>query len=325
MGESSPSFRIVSVSPQEHGLRLDRFLATALPELSRTRLQNLIESGHVTKEDVTYTTASQKVKESDVYQVHCPPLEEPIPLPQPIPLNIVYEDDDVIVIDKPAGLVVHPAPGNPDGTLVNALLAHCGASLSGISGIKRPGIVHRLDKGTSGLLIVAKHDQAHHFLSAQFEKRTLSRIYLAFVWGIPSPASGHLKGFIGRHPVNRQKMAVISRGGKEAHTFYETLEAYGKIGALVKCRLGTGRTHQIRVHLATLHHGVIGDPLYGRTPPHTPAELVSFLHEFFKDVDRQALHASFLTFQHPRLKKEMVFESPLPQDLVFLQEHLRKV
>lgn len=317
--------RTISVPLQGDGLRLDRFLVAALPELSRTRLQSLIESGHVGKEGVASLSPSQKVKEGETYWVNCPPLEDPLPQPQEIPLHVVYEDEDVIVIDKPAGMVVHPAPGHQEGTLVNALLAHCGPSLSGISGVKRPGIVHRLDKGTSGLLVVAKHDQAHHFLSAQFENRTLSRLYLAFVWGVPSPPTGHLTGFIGRHPVHRQKMAIRSHGGKEAHTFYEVLEAYGNVGSLVQCRLGTGRTHQIRVHLAALRHSVMGDSLYGRPPTNLPPALQDILRTAFSEGERQALHATKLTFHHPRLKKDLCFESPLPKNLLFLQKHLREI
>jgi 23S rRNA pseudouridine1911/1915/1917 synthase len=230
-------------------------------------------------------------------------------------LAIVYEDDDLIVVDKPAGMVVHPAPGNPDRTLVNALIAHCGASLSGIGGERRPGIVHRLDKDTSGLIVAAKNDLAHRALAADFAARRIERLYQAVVWGIPVPREGEIEGAIGRHPVNRKRMAVVKRGGKSALTRYRVIRALGPGASLVQCQLATGRTHQIRVHLAAAGYPLLGDPVYGRETAERRSRLSAAGRAALAGFHRQALHAGTLGFSHPRTGERLHFESALPADL----------
>jgi 23S rRNA pseudouridine1911/1915/1917 synthase len=310
-------------------MRLDRFLALAFPDLSRSRLQQLIGTGNVARQGETIGDANTRVKPGEVWAVGVPPPVPAKPAPQEIPLNIVYEDSDLIVIDKQAGLVVHPAAGNPDGTLVNALLAHCGASLSGLGGEARPGIVHRLDKDTSGLMVAAKNDRAMHSLAGQFAHRAIERAYTAIVWSAPRKPEGIIEGDIGRNPFDRKRMAVLRGGGKPARTRYRVLERFGDrqrpFASLVECRLETGRTHQIRVHLAHLGHPLIGDPVYGRarTVPRakTPAETEAFAA--VKAFQRQALHARLLGFKHPTSQKILRFESPLPDDLTRLVQALR--
>ena len=312
----------LTVRPEDSQKRLDRTLADALPELSRTRLKTLIQAGMVSINGKLVTDPAHRMALLEKIKITIPPPEPARPRPQQIPLPIVYEDDDLIVIDKPAGLVVHPAPGNPDQTLVNALLAHCGDSISGIGGVRRPGIVHRLDKGTSGLLVAAKNDAAHHHLSALFAKHHIERAYKAIILGIPNPTHGKIAGNIGRNPKNRKKMAVVSRGGKEAHTQYCLEQVFGNGAAsLVVCRLSTGRTHQIRVHLSNLGHPILGDPLYGqrramfgRVSPHVRDIVRKFPH--------QALHAFRLGFTHPRTDEPMTFERKLPYDMGVLIEAL---
>src|SRR4029077_5636052 len=262
--QSDPSPPPVAAGAEDAGERLDRFLARRLSGLSRSRLKQLIETGRVSESGATLSDPSQKVKAGQVFQLDLPPVAPATPLGQAMDLAIVYEDEDLIVIDKPAGMVVHPAPGNPDKTLVNALIAHCGESLSGIGGERRPGIVHRLGKDTSGLLVAAKNDAAHHALAADFAARRIDRHYLAVVWGMPSPREGEISGPIGRHPVDRKRMAVVRRGGKPALTHYRVVAALGLSASLVECRLATGRTHQIRVHLASIGHPLLGDPVYGK-------------------------------------------------------------
>ncbi|MFY9287664.1 MAG: RluA family pseudouridine synthase, partial [Alphaproteobacteria bacterium] len=256
------------------------------------------------------------VKESEHYSILIPPPEPAQPEAQDIELDVVFEDKDLLVINKPAGMVVHPAPGNRDQTLVNALLAHCGKSLSGIGGVARPGIVHRLDKDTSGLMVVAKNDAAHQALTAQFSDRSLSRIYQAVVWGAPTPKTGKIEVPIGRHARDRKKQAVTSRG-KTALTYYTVLENFS-LASLVECKLATGRTHQIRVHLAHIKHPVIGDPVYGanKTRMKGNEELCTF--------PRQALHAAQLQFIHPRSKKSLRFLAKLPKDMADLLKALRR-
>ena len=303
-------------------MRLDRFLAEALPSLSRTRIQALIAEGRVSCAGATVTSASGRVKSSEHYSIDEPPPQPTTPEGQDIALVVVYEDSDLIVIDKPAGLVVHPAPGNPDRTLVNALIAHCGSSLSGIGGEARPGIVHRLDKDTSGLMVAAKTDLAHQGLSKQFAEHSLDRAYNAVVWGVPSPRSGTVTGQIGRNPNNRKKMAVVARGGKYAETHYRVLKIIGNVAALVECRLATGRTHQIRVHLSSLGHSVVGDPIYGARGARGDAKRItradSALREAAQRIGRQALHAVRIGFVHPRTGQKLSFESPLPDDIAAL-------
>lgn len=308
----SPSVYTVPVPEDKAGMRLDRFLADAVPALSRTRLKALIEAGRVAGAG---SDPAYKVKAFQSFTVAVPAPEPATPRPEAIPLNVLYEDDDLIVIDKPAGLVVHPAPGHYDGTLVNALLAHCGGSLSGIGGVSRPGIVHRLDKDTSGVMVVAKNDAAHRHLSEQFAGRSLERAYYALVWGVPNPRRGEIEGNIGRNPVNRKKMAIVKRGGKPALTRYEVLKSYGTLASLVECRLATGRTHQVRVHMTALGHPVIGDPLYGGGAKNRLKGASETLKQMILSFNRQALHAHLLGFTHPKTLEKLRFNSILSNDI----------
>ena len=306
------------------GTRLDRFLAQALPDLSRSRLQSLIGEGAVTLAGEKIGDGNRRVKPGEVYDVAIPAASPATPQGQDIPLTVVYEDRDLVVIEKPAGLVVHPAAGNPDGTLVNALIAHCGKELQGIGGVARPGIVHRLDKDTSGLLVAAKNERAMTSLAKQFAAHAIERAYHAVVWGSPRLGEGRIEGQIGRSPFDRKRMAVLRGQGKEARTRYRVVERYGDperpFASLVECRLETGRTHQIRVHLTHLGHPLIGDPQYGRArqPPRakTPAEEEAFAAA--ANFPRQALHAYVLGFQHPSTHKVMRFESQWPDDMAAL-------
>lgn len=284
-------------------------------QLSRSRLQQLIRDGHVAHGGKPVVDPSHKTRPGEIYTITVPPLAPAVPEAQALPLEIVYEDGDLLVLNKPPGMVVHPAAGNRDKTLVNALLAYCGASLSGIGGVARPGIVHRLDKDTSGLMVVAKHDAAHQALSCQFADRSLSRVYLALVWGVPVPVAGKVMGAIGRHPRMRQKMAVVTRGGKPALTHYKVLKSYGTETSLVECRLATGRTHQIRVHMAHIRHPVVGDPLYGRKRGGKG------LLDLFP---RQALHATEIKFRHPRTGEPLIFKVSMPKDMRDLVKAIKK-
>jgi 23S rRNA pseudouridine1911/1915/1917 synthase len=309
---AEPTTYTVRVPEDKVGRRLDRFLAEALPELSRTRLKALIEAGHVALAGGTLPVCdpARRVRRGDAFTVTVPPPAPATPAPQAIPLAIVYEDDDLLVIDKPAGLVVHPGPGNPDRTLVNALLAHCGESLSGVGGVGRPGIVHRLDKDTSGLIVVAKNDATHRALAKQFAAHSLERAYLAVVWGVPRRRQGEIAGNIARSPKNRKKMAVVKQGGKPALTRYRVLKTLGNIASLVECRLATGRTHQIRVHLASIGHPVIGDPVYGGGKKRLDRAPEGF-REAAVSLNTQALHAYLIGFEHPRTHNHIRFESRL--------------
>lgn len=298
----------VTVGDGEAGERLDRLLAARLAALSRTRLKRLVETGQVSLDGATITDPSLRVKPGQSFLVDVPAPTSDHPQPQAMPLDIVFEDEHLIVLDKPSGLVVHPAPGNPDRTLVNALLAHCGESLAGIGGVKRPGIVHRLDKETSGLMVVAKTELAHRALSTAFATHDLTRAYLAVVRGVPSPRDGTIASRIGRSRTNRKKMAVVAHGGKEAITRYHVRRAFGSVAALVECRLATGRTHQIRVHLAAARHPLIGDQVYGRARNEALPPLV-------RDFPRQALHAYKLGFHHPTDGRYLEFVSELPKDI----------
>jgi 23S rRNA pseudouridine1911/1915/1917 synthase len=311
--------RVCTIPVDGGGERLDKALAAGLPDLSRSRVQALLEQGHVREAGRTITDASLRVKPGQTFDVFIPEAEPAEPEAQDIPLAVVFEDEDVLVIDKPAGLVVHPAAGNPDNTLVNALLGHCGDSLSGIGGVKRPGIVHRLDKDTSGLMVVAKNDRAHHGLTEQFTDRSLSRTYHALVWGVPSPRQGRIEGAIGRSGADRKKMAVVEHGGKHAATRYRVLKSFGMGAALVECVLETGRTHQIRVHMAHIGHPLVGDQLYGRGRSGRPggkhaANLPDSARGALTSFPRQALHAVGLTFKHPGSAEVMSFSAPTPKD-----------
>ncbi|WP_254432507.1 RluA family pseudouridine synthase [Magnetospirillum sp. SS-4] len=314
------------VLPAEAGTRLDKWLAVRLPDLSRSRIKALIEEGTVACEGSTIADPSHRVKPGQTYSLGVPPDIPAEPEPQAIALTVVYEDDDLIVIDKPAGMVVHPAPGNPDETLVNALLAHCGESLAGIGGVRRPGIVHRIDKDTSGLMVAAKTDVAHRSLSAQFAAHTLERAYRALVWGLPSPGKGEIEGNIGRNPRDRKKMAVVGHGGKPALTRYEVLKSFAN-GAvsLVECRLATGRTHQIRVHMTSLGHPLVGDPSYGRNRSNRLGGLSAEARRALAEFPRQALHAYLLGFLHPTKGYVLRFESSTPPDINALIEKLEGI
>ena len=302
----------VTIDAALAGARLDRALHAALPGLSRTRLQALLAAGAVTLDNAPCTDLSRKARAGEVFTVTVPAAIDAIPLPQAIPLSIVYEDEALLVIDKAAGMTVHPAPGSPDGTLVNALLAHCGASLSGIGGVRRPGIVHRLDKDTTGLMVAAKTDRAHAALSAQLADRSLSRRYLAMVWG--HPGAGRVEAPIGRSPRDRKKMAVTPGAGRAAITDYATLHGVGLHASLVRCQLQTGRTHQIRVHMAHLGFPVVGDPAYGKRITGRLRQEAPALCAF----PRQALHAAEIGFIHPLTGAAMRFDAPLPVDMAEL-------
>jgi 23S rRNA pseudouridine1911/1915/1917 synthase len=314
------------------GERLDRALAQA-SDLSRSRLKALILAGAVTVGNRTIRDPGHRVNAGDAVAVAVPPDEPAAPLPENIPLSVVYEDDELIVIDKPRGLVVHPAAGNPSGTLVNALIAHCGASLSGIGGVKRPGIVHRLDKDTTGVMVVAKNDRAHRKLSTQFADHgrtgALEREYLAFVWGVPDRPRGTIEAPLGRHPHARDKQA-IRPDGREAVTHWELLEKYSAIdgkpvASLLACRLETGRTHQIRVHLAHLGHPLLGDAVYGPGFKTKAALLSEDARTALDSLNRQALHAHLLGFEHPRSGEALSFRAALPADLAALRTALATV
>lgn len=315
-----------AVLPEEAGQRLDKWLTSRLPDVSRTRLKTLIDQGFVALAGQTIADASARVKPGQTWTVDVPPDAPAEPEPQDIALEVVYEDDDLIVIDKPAGLVVHPAPGSPDNTLVNALLAHCGASLSGIGGVRRPGIVHRLDKDTSGLMIAAKNDHAHHSLTEQFSAHTIARAYRTLVWGRPLPAQGEIESQIGRNPQDRKKMAVVSHGGKYALTRYRTLATFlDGVVSLVECRLATGRTHQIRVHMTSAGHPLVGDQTYGRSRATRLKGIDDTARQALADFPRQALHAYLLGFIHPRTGNELSFESRLPSDFQALIDILERL
>jgi 23S rRNA pseudouridine1911/1915/1917 synthase len=319
----------VAVSAAEADDRIDRLLASRTG-LSRTRLKALILGGAVAIGDRTISDPGYRVNAGEVIAVAVPEPEPATPEGESIPLHIVYEDNEIVVLDKPAGLVVHPAAGHATGTLVNALIAHCGDSLSGIGGVKRPGIVHRLDKDTTGLMVVAKTDHAHQALAAQFADhgRTgpLERGYLAFVWGSPVGPKGTIDAPIDRHPWSRDKMAV-RLGGRAAITHWQVLERFpgtdGKpLASLIECRLETGRTHQIRVHLAHAGHPLLGDTVYGQGFKTKAARLPPGAREALEALGRQALHAYLLAIEHPKTGKKLEFRSELPAALVRLHHNL---
>ena len=338
---------LLTIGGEGDGARLDRALAEAardLPGLSRSRLAQLIAGGAVTGPDgATVAEARHKVKAGETYRVALPEPAPAAPEAEAIPLAIRHEDADLLVIDKPAGMVVHPAPGAERGTLVNALLAHCGDSLSGIGGERRPGIVHRIDKDTSGLLVVAKTQAAHEDLAAQFAEHSIDRRYLALCRGAPDRADPRLAGLqgvsfeppatlrietqIARHRADRTRMAVVRAGGRRAVTRLAVIERFGPqerpAAALVECRLETGRTHQIRVHAAHIGHALIGDPVYGRRRG-APSGLAPAAAAALATFPRQALHAARLGFRHPASGAQLVFESPPPPDFTALLDLLRR-
>ena len=327
LSDDEPDFieaLIVDIGPDTVGQRLDKALAAAAPDLSRARIQALMAEGRVTYLNEVVTDGSPKAKEG-FYLIAVP---EPLPAePQPeaIPLTVLFEDAHLIVIDKPAGMTVHPAPGNETGTLVNALLHHCAGSLSGVGGVARPGIVHRLDKDTSGVMVAAKSDAAHVGLSALFAAHDLERMYVALTRGAPRPASGRIETRIGRSSSDRKKMAVLRTGGRLAVTDYRTTAAFGPLdrplAARVECRLHTGRTHQIRVHLASLGAPLLGDPIYGSGSPSAPVRAA--MTE--AGLTRQALHAAVLGFVHPVTGQRMDFRTEPPADMQRLERLLSEL
>ncbi|WP_273462724.1 RluA family pseudouridine synthase [Sandarakinorhabdus limnophila] len=303
---------LITLPATAAGQRLDKALAEAVPLYSRERLKNLVQGGRLSGLAGVIWDPATKMKGGEALTLDVPEARPSDTVAQDIPLTIVHEDDHLLVVDKPAGLVVHPAAGNYDGTMVNALLHHCAGRLSGIGGVARPGIVHRIDKDTSGLLVVAKTDKAHEGLAAQFARHDVDRRYTAVVGGVPVPPAGRIEGALARSTANRQKMAIVKDGrGKHAITHFRTVAAFDG-AAQVECRLETGRTHQIRVHMASIGHSLLGDAVYGRTP--------GKLAPLLKDLafERQALHAATLGFVHPVTQEKLCFESPLPADMVAL-------
>ncbi len=331
---------ILTVNPDYAGARLDKWLSEAASGLTRSRVKALIEAGALTKSGAPFTDVSWKVRAGETYGLAVPPPEPAEPAAENVSLDIRYEDDDLVVVNKPAGLVTHPGAGNWSGTLVNALIAHCGASLSGIGGVARPGIVHRLDKDTSGLLVVAKHDAAHQALSAAFSVHDIERVYSAIAIGCPRPAVGTINAALARATADRMRMTVVAETNtrpdqRAAVTHFRVAETYGRgrarlagdvLASLIDCTLETGRTHQIRVHLASIGHPLIGDQVYGRGPglsglkPGEPAadRAIAAVSAF----RRQALHARVLGFAHPMTAKTMRFEAEPPEDFNRLREAL---
>ena len=321
----------ITVAGDEGSVRLDRVLAARHPDLSRSRLKGLILAGAVSVGTAVIRDPAYHVARGDTITIDLPEPAPAEPEGEDIALDIVHEDDDIIVIDKPKGLVVHPAAGHLTGTLVNALIAHCGASLSGIGGVRRPGIVHRLDKDTTGLMVVAKNDRAHQSLTAQFADHgrngPMERGYLAFVWGVPSRQRGMIEAPIDRHPHAREKMAV-REGGREAVTHWEVKETFAgrdrkPVASLLACRLETGRTHQIRVHLAHIGHPLMGDSVYGPHFKTKASHLGPESQAALAGLARQALHAYLLVLEHPKTGDILRWESPLPEDLLHLKMKLK--
>jgi 23S rRNA pseudouridine1911/1915/1917 synthase len=320
-GAEAGEARIIRVEPHQAGERLDKTLADLLSDVSRARLQALIVAGALSYDGKTVTDASQKAQAGD-YRLVIPPPTPAEPKPEAIPLTVLFEDTHLIVVDKAAGMAAHPAPGTYSGTLVNALLHHCGASLSGVGGVARPGIVHRLDKDTSGVMVAAKSDAAHAGLSALFAAHDIERVYIALTRGAPTPIKGVISGQIGRSPNDRKKMATLRAGGREAITHYTVKTVYGPparpLAATVSCQLETGRTHQIRVHMASKGAPVLGDSVYGSGP------VAATVREAISEagLQRQALHAAVLGFVHPITSERLRFETPLPADMAALQRLL---
>ncbi len=310
----------LEVGRSEDGRRLDQFLAGRLPEFSRARLQGLIRAGHLSCQRRPIADPARRVKQGERFDLEIPSPRPASPRPESHALDILFEDEHLLVLVKPAGMVVHPAPGHAGGTLVNALLAHCGDSLSGIGGIARPGIVHRLDREVSGVLVVAKTDRAHIGLAGQFTLHTVERLYEAVVWGLPSRIAGVIDRPIGRHPHDRRRMAVVE-GGKRAVTRYRVTEAAGTLAARLEVTLETGRTHQIRVHLSHLGHPLLGDRLY--RPRRRPPPLAPGPRAWVEALDRILLHARLLGFVHPVTGARLRFESPAPPLLTEALERLR--
>jgi 23S rRNA pseudouridine1911/1915/1917 synthase len=319
---SIPGSIDITPTDEQTGQRIDRVLAEAIGAISRSRVKALIDEGALRRDGILVREPAELARAGATYTLVLPEPVSATPQPQEIPFPVLFEDRDLIVLDKPAGLVVHPAAGNPDGTLVNALLAHCGPGFTGIGAEKRPGIVHRLDKDTSGVMVVAKTQLANDVLTAAFAARDMERSYLALCWGAPNPPGGEIEGAIGRDRRDRKRMAVVSHGGKAALTRYRIIGSYatpaGLAAALVECRLATGRTHQIRVHMASRGHPIVGDPLYLRRVPAAAKLLPEPVRRTLLDFPRQALHAASLGFSHPRTGAFLRFETPPPEDMAAL-------
>ena len=328
------------IAEDDAGARLDKWLSERLEALTRTRLKALIEDGALARGGEAFTDPSWKLRAGETYRLTLPPVADPTPKPEAIPLDVVYEDADLVIVNKPAGMVVHPAAGSWTGTLVNALLAHCGDSLSGIGGVARPGVVHRLDKETSGLIVAAKNDAAHQGLAAAFAAHDIDRVYEALAIGAPRPGAGTVDAALARAASDRKKMAVVDEAthdnARHAVTHYKTLESFGRsraklkgdaVASLVECRLETGRTHQIRVHLSHIGHPLIGDQVYGRGPGLAGLkpgdEAANHALAVLKKFRRQALHAKVLGFAHPVTSDEIRFEREAPQDFQRLLAALR--
>ncbi|MEO0637519.1 MAG: RluA family pseudouridine synthase [Pseudomonadota bacterium] len=341
LNASAVTSNALNVDAEHAGLRLDAYVAAHAPDwVSRSRIKELVKAEQVSLNGAVCTAPNQRLKQGDVVHWMVPEPEDPTPQGEDIPLVIAFEDDHLIVVDKPAGLVVHPAAGNWNGTLVNALIHHCGASLSGVGGVKRPGIVHRLDKETSGLIVVAKHDQAHQGLAAQFADHgktgAMQRRYQALVWG-ETPPFGRAETWLGRDPKNRQRRAVVPEGAPDARhavTHWKTLDVLsGDDGRTrspiaishIECTLETGRTHQIRVHMTHEGHPLIGDPLYGRGLATQSERLPDPAAKTVKSFRRQALHAAVLGFEHPVTKEPVLLESGLPKDMARLKAALETI
>jgi 23S rRNA pseudouridine1911/1915/1917 synthase len=314
----APSSFTTVAGTAARGQRVDRFLADAIGTISRSRVKSLIEQGQLRRDGTVVDEPAEHVRPGVAYVLNLPAPLPAWPQPQHIPFAILYEDHDLIVLDKPAGLVVHPAPGNLDGTLVNALLAHCGDALSGIGGERRPGIVHRLDKDTTGVMVVAKTELANAALTAAFAARNLDRAYIGLAWGLPSPLEGEIEGAIGRDRRDRKRMAIVDHGGKAALTRYRVRRAWQAAASLLECRLATGRTHQIRVHLAAHGNPIVGDPLYLRRVPAVARTLPEAVRQRLLDFPRQALHAARLGFAHPRTGLPLEFATDPPDDMTEL-------
>ncbi|QEH95394.1 RluA family pseudouridine synthase [Gluconobacter thailandicus] len=320
MSDPETPFRLV-VDASLAGQRVDRALADAIGTISRSRVKTLIEEGHLTRNGQAVREPADILREGMDLILSFPAPLPARPMAEDLPLTILYEDRDLIVLDKQAGLVTHPAPGNETGTLVNALLGHCGEGFEGIGGEKRPGIVHRLDKDTSGLMVVAKNAMAHNALSEAFAARDIDRAYMALAWGL-LPASGEFDGAIGRDKKDRKRMTVVQSGGKPALTRFKLLEPIHASVSLIECKLATGRTHQIRVHLSQAGHPLLGDPVYLRRIPAAARGLPQDAKDAALDFPRQALHAARLGFIHPRTKKPLSFETAPPQDFQDLKMRL---
>ncbi len=316
--EDNSIFFTPLVGDDQAGMRLDVFLKKSVSGVSRARLQKLIAAGYVSRDDDIVTDKDFKVQVGDSYAVFVPPAEEAEPVAENIALDVVFEDDDLIVVNKPAGMTVHPAPGAYHGTLVNALLYHCRDNLSGVGGVKRPGIVHRIDKDTSGLLVAAKNDFTHQGLAAQFFEHSIERTYHAVVYGRPEPTVGMIDKNIARSRFDRKKMAAVEIGGKRAVTHYHCLKSFNGAVSLVKCNLETGRTHQIRVHMSSIGCNLVGDRVYVKAGKSRLAGLPVETKEFVNAFPRQALHAASLGFIHPRMGKFIQFSADFPSDMRLL-------